>query len=140
MHGTSFMIGVDGFSFVFLVLTLLVFPFCFASSRSITVSGIIQFCVYLLSMEVLLALTFTTVDLFYFYVIFESLLIPMFIIIGVWGARARKIKVAYYFFLYTLFGSLIMLFGLIYLCFATGSTNYLIITQDILDSEQQLLL
>ena len=54
-------------------------------------------------MELLLTLTFTTINLFYFFVLFESLLIPMFILIGVWGARTRKVKAAYYFFLYTLF-------------------------------------
>jgi len=77
-----------------------------------------------MGMELLLVLTFTTIDLFYFFVLFESLLIPMFIMIGVWGARNRKIKAAYYFFLYTLFGSLFMLFGMIYLYHITGSLNF----------------
>lgn len=75
-------------------------------------------------MEILLVLTFVTIDLFYFFILFESLLIPMFILIGVWGARTRKVKAAYYFFLYTLFGSLFMLFGMIYLYQITGSLNY----------------
>lgn len=82
-------------------------------------------------------LTFTVLDIFYFYVFFESLLIPMFILIGVWGARERKIKAAYYFFLYTLFGSLFMLFGMIYLYFITGSTNFFVLLSSQLDSEQQ---
>jgi len=91
-------------------------------------------------MELLLVLTFTTLDLFYFYVFFESLLIPMFIMIGVWGARERKIKAAYYFFLYTLFGSLFMLFGVLYLYLVTGSTNYFVILYTVLDPEQQKLI
>lgn len=82
-------------------------------------------------------LTFTVLDIFYFYVFFESLLIPMFILIGVWGARERKIKAAYYFFLYTLFGSLFMLFGMIYLYFITGSTNFFVLLSSQLDAEQQ---
>lgn len=82
-------------------------------------------------------LTFTVLDIFYFYVFFESLLIPMFILIGVWGARERKIKAAYYFFLYTLFGSLFMLFGMIYLYFITGSTNFFVLLSSQLDVEQQ---
>ena len=85
-------------------------------------------------------LTFSTTDLFYFYVFFESLLIPMFILIGVWGARERKIKAAYYFFLYTLFGSLFMLFGILYLYFLTGSTNYVVLFTSSLDLEQQCII
>lgn len=91
-------------------------------------------------MELLLVLTFTTTDLFYFYVFFESLLIPMFILIGVWGARERKIKASYYFFLYTLFGSLFMLFGVLYLYTITGSTNYSVLFTAALEAEQQRLI
>lgn len=90
-------------------------------------------------MELLLVLTFTTTDLLYFYVFFESLLIPMFIMIGVWGARERKIKAAYFFFLYTLFGSLFMLFGILYLYFLVGSTNYFVLLNSVLTFEQQKL-
>jgi len=81
--GTDFMLGVDGISMVFLLLTLFIFPFCFLAARSVSPTNIRQFCGYLLAMEILLVLTFTTMDLFYFYVFFESLLIPMFILIGV---------------------------------------------------------
>lgn len=91
-------------------------------------------------MEILLVLTFTTLDLFYFYVFFESLLIPMFILIGIWGARERKIKAAYLFFLYTLFGSLIMLFGVLYLYLITGSTNYFVLLNTTLEADQQKLI
>jgi NADH-ubiquinone oxidoreductase chain 4 len=91
-------------------------------------------------MELLLVVTFTTLDLFYFYVFFESLLIPMFILIGVWGSRERRIKAAYYFFLYTLFGSLFMLFGILYLYFIIGSTNYFVLLTTILDADQQRLI
>jgi len=98
------------------------------------------FSIALLTMELLLVITFTTDDLLYFYVFFESLLIPMFILIGVWGARARKIKASYYFFLYTLFGSLIMLFGLIYLYACVGSTKYASIACFSFDADQQKLI
>jgi NADH-ubiquinone oxidoreductase chain 4 len=91
-------------------------------------------------MELMLVLTFTTLDLFYFYVFFESLLIPMFIFIGVWGARERKIKAAYLFFLYTLFGSLIMLFGVLYLYIITGSTSFFVLLNTVLEPEQQKLI
>jgi len=91
-------------------------------------------------MELLLVLTFVTVDLFYFFILFESLLIPMFLLIGGWGARTRKIKAAYYFFLYTLFGSLFMLFGMIYLYQITGSLNYHVLLTETLKTEYQNLL
>jgi len=91
-------------------------------------------------MELLLVLTFATIDLFYFFVLFESLLIPMFILIGVWGARTRKIKAAYYFFLYTFFGSLFMLFGMLYLYQMTGSLNYYVLMgQELPNFEQNLI-
>jgi NADH-ubiquinone oxidoreductase chain 4 len=140
LYDMSFTLGVDGTSFVFLLLTLFIFPFCFAAAAAVPENSARQFCNYLLAMELLLVLTFTTIDLFYFYVFFESLLIPMFILIGVWGARSRKIKASYYFFLYTLFGSLIMLFGLLYLYFIVGSTNFFVISHGMLDSEQQHLI
>jgi|SRR6478609_1117542 NADH-ubiquinone oxidoreductase chain 4 len=92
-----------------------------------------------MGMELLLVLTFITLDLFYFFVLFESLLIPMFILIGVWGARNRKIKAAYYFFLYTLFGSLFMLFGMLYLHNVVGSLNYYVLLVYPLSSSDQIL-
>jgi len=139
LNNLTFTLGADGLSMIFLLLTLLVFPICFVSSWAVAKKSK-SFFVYLLAMELLLALTFTTLDLFYFFVFFESLLIPMFILIGVWGARERKIKAAYLFFLYTLFGSLIMLFGVIYLYLITGSTNYFVLLNTSLDVDQQKLI
>lgn len=91
-------------------------------------------------MEILLVLTFTTLDLLCFYVFFESLLIPMFLLIGYWGARSRKIKAGYLFFLYTLFGSLFMLFGVLYLYLIAGSTNFFVLLNTELALEQQCLI
>jgi proton-translocating NADH-quinone oxidoreductase chain M len=139
LNNLTFTLGADGISMVFLLLTLFVFPICFASSWTITKRSK-AFFTYLMAMELLLVITFTTLDLFYFYVFFESLLIPMFIFIGIWGARSRKIKAAYLFFLYTLFGSLIMLFGVLYLYMLTGSTNYFVLLNTVLEQEQQHLI
>ena len=91
-------------------------------------------------MELLLVLTFVTVDLFYFFVLFESLLIPMFILIGVWGARSRRIKAANYFFLYTLAGSLFMLFAMLYVYNLLGTLNYVVLLNHGFTAEEQLLL
>lgn len=139
LSNLTFTLGADGLSMVFLLLTLFVFPVCFASAWAVEKKSK-TFFTYLLAMELLLVITFTTLDLFYFYVFFESLLIPMFILIGVWGARERKIKAAYLFFLYTLFGSLIMLFGVLYLYFITGSTNFFVLLNTVLEPEQQRLI
>jgi NADH:ubiquinone oxidoreductase subunit 4 (subunit M) len=82
-YKVDLMLGVDGISFTFLLLTLFIFPYCFIAARSIPEKGAKAFCSYLIGMEILLVLTFTITDLFYFYIFFESLLIPIFIIIGV---------------------------------------------------------
>lgn len=138
-YNLALTLGVDGLSFVFIRLTLFIFPLCFLSSWGVTTQTK-QFYNHLLARELLLVLTFSTLDLFYFYVFFESLLIPRFILIGVWGARERKIKAAYYFFLYTLFGSLVRLFGVLYLYFVVGSTNYFVILNTELTEDQQCLI
>lgn len=139
LNNLTFTLGADGLSMIFLLLTLFIFPLCFTASWSV-VKKSKSFFIYLLAMELMLVLTFTTLDLFYFYVFFESLLIPMFIFIGVWGARERKIKAAYLFFLYTLFGSLIMLFGVLYLYIITGSTSFFVLLNTALEAEQQRLI
>jgi NADH-quinone oxidoreductase subunit M len=138
-YNSAFAFGVDGLSYVFLVLTLFTFPFLFLAAWNVTKSPR-HFLAHLVAIEILLVLTFVTIDLFYFFVLFESLLIPMFLLIGGWGARTRKIKAAYYFFLYTLFGSLFMLFGMIYLYQMTGSLNYYVLLAETLDLKTQKLL
>jgi proton-translocating NADH-quinone oxidoreductase chain M len=137
-YNISLAVGVDGLSFVFLLLTLVTFPPLFLTIWSTSQSPKHFFC-HLLAMELLLVLTFTTLDLFYFFVFFESLLIPMIILIGVWGSRSRRVKAAYYFFLYTLFGSLFMLFGMIYLYNLTGTLNYYTLMVFPLTAEDQFV-
>lgn len=125
--------GVDGLSMVFLLLTLFIFPVSFLAAWNASK----LFLIYVYSMELLLILTFSTLDLFFFFVFFESLLIPMFLLVGIWGARERKIKAAYYFFLYTLFGSLFMLFGLLYLYDVVGTTDYVTLLHATLSPKEQ---
>jgi NADH:ubiquinone oxidoreductase subunit 4 (subunit M) len=74
-------------------------------------------------LELLLILVFSVLDLVLFYIFFESILIPMFIIIGIWGSRERKIGAAYQFFLYTLIGSLFFLLAILIIYFETGTTD-----------------
>jgi hypothetical protein len=103
----NFYIGIDGISLFFVILTTFLTPICilvgFYSVKSYKKEYMIAFFIC----ESFLIAVFCSLDLLIFYVFFESVLIPMFIIIGVWGSRQRKIKAAYQFFLYTLMGSLL---------------------------------
>ncbi|WP_371068254.1 proton-conducting transporter transmembrane domain-containing protein, partial [Salmonella enterica] len=83
---------------------------------------------------------FSVLDLLMFYIFFESILIPMFLIIGVWGSRERKILASYYFFLYTLLGSVLMLLSIIYIYIQVGTTDYeTLLCFKFSDTEQKIL-
>ena len=128
--------GVDGISLCFLLLTAFIMPICIFAAKNIT-QNYKQFIIYLILIELFLTLTFLTTNLFFFYVFFEAVLIPMFLIIGVWGSRERKINAAYYFFLYTLFGSFFLLFGILYLYQITETLNYSDLFYTMLSKEEQ---
>jgi NADH:ubiquinone oxidoreductase subunit 4 (subunit M) len=115
--------GLDGISLCFLLLTAFIMPICIFASHTIT-QNYKTFIIYLLLIELFLAISFLVTNLLFFYVFFESVLIPMFILIGIWGARDRKINAAYYFFLYTLFGSFFLLFGILYIYTLVESLEY----------------
>jgi len=135
----DFVIGIDGISLCFITLTVFIMALCcFASIHIVENYKKFIFCLFLI--EIFLILSFIMIYLFFFYVFFESVLIPMFILIGFWGARQRKIRAAYYFFLYTLFGSLFMLFGILYIYTITGTTDYQILIATKFTYEQQLKL
>jgi NADH:ubiquinone oxidoreductase subunit 4 (subunit M) len=99
-----------------------------------------EFIIMLLLTEFLLINVFVVLDLFFFYIFFEGVLIPMFIIIGVWGSRQRKIHAAYQFFFYTLLGSILMLLGIIIIYFHTGTTDIQILFDLKLSPNKQLIL
>lgn len=82
-----------------------------------------EYLICFLLLEFLLIQVFSVLDLLWFYIFFESVLIPMFLIVGIWGSRERKIRAAYQFFLYTLIGSLLMLVALLTIYFQVGSTD-----------------
>lgn len=138
-YNLNLSLGVDGISLCFLLLTTFIMPICIFAAGNV-VLNYKQFVIYLLLIELFLILSFTITNLFFFYVFFESVLIPMFIMIGVWGARERKINAAYYFFLYTLFGSFFLLFGILYLYTIAETTEYDVLLNLILTSEEQIFL
>jgi len=117
----SFSFGLDGISLFFFVLTSLLIFLCI-----LFIWNDVRFKEYalnLLLIELLLLLVFSVLDVFLFYVFFEAILIPMFVLIGIWGSRERKIRAVYLLFFYTLFGSLLMLVGLLYIYSITGTLN-----------------
>jgi len=120
----NFSLGVDGISVFFVILTTLLIPICLLTSWNTITKNYKEYVISFLVMESFLILVFCVRDLLLFYIFFESVLIPMFIIIGVWGSRERKVRASYMFFLYTLFGSVLMLLSILYIYFVVGSTNY----------------
>jgi len=133
-------IGVDGISLFFVLLTTFIIPICILSSWDSIKTNIKYFLVAFLVLETLLISVFVVLDLLLFYICFESVLIPMFLIIGIWGARERKIHAAYQFFLYTLLGSLFMLLAILVIYFEVGSTDYQVLAvADISETRQKIL-
>jgi NADH-ubiquinone oxidoreductase chain 4 len=91
-------------------------------------------------MEFFLIGVFSILDLLLFYIFFESVLIPMYLIVGVWGSRERKIRAAYFFFLYTLLGSVLMLLSILYIYYQVGTTDYEVLLTFIFSKIEQKLL
>nr|BAK18823.1 NADH dehydrogenase subunit 4 [Corallium japonicum] len=127
-EGSPILFAIDGISIFFIVLSTLLTPICILVSWDSIKFLVREFIMCLLGIELLLIGVFSTLDILIFYVLFESILIPMFLIIGVWGARAEKIRAAYYFFFYTLVGSILMLLSIAVIYRITGTTDYLSLT------------
>ena len=119
----NLVLGLDGLSLLFSLLTTLLIPICILVSWGENYSSK-PYLICFLSLEFFLIGVFCVLDLLGFYIFFESVLIPMFLIIGVWGSRERKILASFYFFLYTLFGSVLMLVSIIYIYYQVGTTDY----------------
>jgi proton-translocating NADH-quinone oxidoreductase chain M len=136
----NLIIGVDGISLFFLILTTFLVPVCILVSWTSVTSYVKEYCIAFLILESLMLAVFCVLDLLLFYIFFESVLIPMFIIIGIWGARERKIRAAYQFFLYTLFGSVLMLLAILLIYFQAGTTDLEILYITRFSETRQLLL
>jgi NADH-quinone oxidoreductase subunit M len=135
-----FVVGVDGISLFFILLTTIVFPFCFLSIYK-KLENLKIYCLCLLFLESFLLFTFSVSDLFFFYVFFEACLIPMFFIIGIWGSGYERIRAAYYFFFFTLVGSLFFLLAIFVVYAVTGSTLfYIILNSDYTDWKVEFFL
>nr|YP_010890047.1 NADH dehydrogenase subunit 4 [Bargmannia lata]WJJ70059.1 NADH dehydrogenase subunit 4 [Bargmannia lata] len=120
----KFLLGIDGISLFFIGLSLLLIPICLLISWEAIEKFWKEFILLLMIILICLVGVFLTLDLLVFYILFEATLIPMFFIIGIWGSREEKIRAAFYFFFYTLIGSLLMLLSIFKIYEVLGSTNY----------------
>ena len=118
----NYKVGVDGISILFIILTTFITPLCVVSVNNTIKNRLKDFLVAILVMESLMIGVFCSLDLVVFYLFFEGGLIPMFLIIGIWGGE-RRVYSAFKFFLYTLLGSVLMLVAIISIYWMTGTTD-----------------
>ena len=118
----NYKVGVDGISLSFILLTTFITPICILATINSVKVRLREFLIALLLMETMMIGVFCSLDLFIFYLFFEAGLIPMFLIIGIWGGE-RRVYSAFKFFLYTLFGSVFMLISIIYIYFDAGTLD-----------------
>nr|YP_010944693.1 NADH dehydrogenase subunit 4 [Palisada intermedia]WMC20764.1 NADH dehydrogenase subunit 4 [Palisada intermedia] len=120
-------LGLDGISLFFLILSTFLINICILISWDSITFFLKEYLICFLFLEFCLIQVFCVLDIFLFYIFFESVLVPMFLIIGIWGSRLRKIRAAYQFFLYTLVGSLFTLVSIIYIYSNTGTTDLMVL-------------
>ncbi|MBE7186490.1 MAG: NADH-quinone oxidoreductase subunit M, partial [Methylobacterium mesophilicum] len=117
-----FKLGVDGFSMPLMLLTTFLMPFCIGASWHSIEHRVKEYFVAFLVLETTMIGVFCALDLVLFYLFFEAGLIPMFLIIGIWGGK-RRIYASFKFFLYTLLGSLLMLLAIMKMYGVAGTTD-----------------
>ena len=115
-------LGIDGIALVLIMLTVFLMPICIGASWQSIEKRVGEYMAAFLFMEVLMIGVFTAQDLYLFYVMFEAGLIPMYLIIGIWGG-ADRIYASYKFFLYTLLGSVLMLIAMMWMVHEAGTTD-----------------
>jgi NADH-quinone oxidoreductase subunit M len=121
-HTILYKLGVDGISLPFVLLTTFLMPICILASWTSVDKRVKEYMIAFLALETLMIGVFEALDLVLFYVFFEGGLIPMFLIIGVWGGK-RRVYAAFKFFLYTLAGSLLMLLAIMTMYWTAGTTD-----------------
>jgi len=120
--GISYHMGVDGISMLLVILTTFLMPLCILASRDAIQVRVKEYMISFLVLETLMVGVFCALDIVLFYVFFEGGLIPMFIIIGVWGGK-RRVYASFKFFLYTLLGSVLMLLAIMAMFWQSGTTD-----------------
>tara|TARA_B100000029_G_scaffold462244_1_gene494594 strand:- start:2335 stop:3819 length:1485 start_codon:yes stop_codon:yes gene_type:complete len=135
----NYKVGVDGISILFIILTTFITPLCILSVNNTVKNRLRDFLIAILLMESFMIGVFCALDLFVFYLFFEAGLIPMFLIIGIWGGP-RRVYSAFKFFLYTLLGSVLMLVAIISIYWIKGTTDVVQLYEIGIDTKYQNLL
>ena len=119
----DFYLGLDGLSIYFVMLTTIITPVALLSNWNSISENIISYVIIILLLETLLLAVFLVLDILLFYIFFESILPPLFILIGLFGS-SNKVRASFYFFLYTLFGSLFLLLSILTMSSIMGTTDF----------------
>ncbi|MEO1473331.1 MAG: NADH-quinone oxidoreductase subunit M [Pseudomonadota bacterium] len=135
----SYKMGVDGMSILLILLTTFLTPLCILASWSSVKTRVTEFVVAFLVLETLMIGVFCALDIVLFYIFFEASLIPMFLIIGIWGG-ADRIYASFKFFLYTLLGSLFMLAAIVYMYLDAGTSDIMALEQHGFGGQEQMWL
>lgn len=135
-----FHIGLDGISLYFVLLTTFITPICLVANWDNLKFGYKYYFIAFLLMETLLIGVFVVLDLMLFYIFFESVLIPMFLVVGIWGGSITRIRASFLLFLYTLAGSLFMLLAILVIYYNVGSTDFTLISLSNIDFDSQKIL
>ena len=135
----NYKVGVDGISMLFLLLTTFITPICVITVNATIKNRLKDFLIAILILETFMIGVFCSLDLVVFYLFFEAGLIPMFLIIGIWGGE-RRVYSAFKFFLYTLLGSVLMLVAIISIYWITGTTDVIKLYELGIDAKYQNLL
>ena len=135
----NYKVGVDGISILFVILTTFITALCIISVNATIKNRLKDFLIAILIMETFMIGVFCSLDLVVFYLFFEAGLIPMFLIIGIWGG-SRRVYSAFKFFLYTLLGSVLMLIAIISIYWITGTTDVVKLYEIGINVEYQNLL
>jgi NADH-quinone oxidoreductase subunit M len=134
--GLVYKMGVDGMSMPFLILTAFLMPFCIAASWKSITYRVKDYMIAFLVLETLMLGVFSALDLVLFYLFFEGGLIPMFLIIGIWGGK-RRVYASFKFFLYTLAGSLLMLLAIMAMYGVAGTTDITVLLKTAFPTSMQ---
>tara|TARA_B100000787_G_scaffold156850_1_gene133241 strand:+ start:3060 stop:4541 length:1482 start_codon:yes stop_codon:yes gene_type:complete len=135
----NYKVGIDGISILFIILTTFITPLCILSVNNSIKTRLRDFLIAILIMESFMIGVFCSLDLVVFYLFFEAGLIPMFLIIGIWGG-SKRVYSALKFFLYTLLGSVLMLVAIISIYWITGTTDVVKLYEIGIDTQYQNLL
>ena len=135
----NYKVGIDGISILFILLTTFITPLCIISVNNSIKDRLAEFLIAILIMESFMIGVFCSLDLIVFYLFFEAGLIPMFLIIGIWGGT-RRVYSAFKFFLYTLLGSVLMLVAIISIYWINGTTDIIKLYEQGIDIKYQNLL